>query len=160
MIRPGTTKSNKIRKIFFSIRGKILILCICLVSIPVFVLGIFSYQVFKKQAYNQTIEELKDIAGNWETIIYKQIENISIVLSREEILVQQRLKTINNAVKIMIGNYADTPSDTMEVLKGLNNIRISKNGYMTIFDRDGFLYLTRSGINPGGNIYNKKSVPD
>ena len=160
MTRPVTIKNRKIRKtkILYSIKGKLLILCICLLLLPILILGFSSYQAFKKQAYIRAINELEIIIANWETIIETQIDNISTVLLREEVLVKQRLKSINDAVKIVLGRYSEDDKNISNKFQELSNIKISKNGYVMLFNRKGEILF--SGKNISGVKDLKKTHPD
>ena len=157
MSRPAIIRNRKIR-IFNSLRGKLLVLCICLLLLPIFILGFSSYQASKKQAYVQTINELEIIIENWETIIKSQINNISTVLLREEVLVEQKLKSINETVRIIIKTGSEKENELETAFKEIEDIKFSKTGYIMIFKGNGDVIYSGSIKTVTENL--KNSHPD
>lgn len=151
MTRQDTIESNE--KICFSIRKKLVILCICLVTLPALVLGTLIYQTLKKQAYRHTIRELELVVSDWETISKIHIEQISRVLKREEILVEQRLKSIGTAVHAILDSWARGNLSREEAFNIISAVRISKNGHVMILSPDGDILFSGGRLDDGKNIF-------
>lgn len=146
------------KKKYFSIKWKLLLVSIFLVTVPTTSLGILSYNTFYKEAYKRSEGELSIIIKNWQIITKSYIDQMDRVLRREEVLVEKRLDSIAMNVKRMI-ELANTNSGenwSAEIADRLfeiiSEIEISRSGYVFVVDEDGKYFIANKNKNVGKNF--------
>ena len=120
----------------YSIKWKLLAICILLVTLPTIILGVLSYNTFKTNAYQEIETYLSRISNDWQMMTRAHIEQLERVLKREEVLVRQRLTSVALDVCTMLsfvaGQYPQgLPPDKRDaLLNQLTQIRIGRNGHV------------------------------
>ena len=148
-----------IKTIFGSIKWQLLVICLILVSVPIVVLGLLTYNTFRDEMYHNTEKELIAIAKDWYILAeaYSLMEDR--ILKREEYLVGKRLESIALDVKGMMTLVddlygPDVPASAMnELLEQISDIKIGRSGFVFILDESGNYVLSENGEHDGDNFF-------
>ncbi len=138
-----------------SIKWKLLIICVLLVSVPVAAAGTISYRTSERETFQQIEDQLTEQAIAWKTIVQGQ----SDVLDREDVLIRDECIAISRDVKKMIEltvlEHGETPSASV-----INNL-FDKIAEITV-GQTGYVYLIScvndnplESILSDGNTYDK-----
>ena len=152
-------KDAKMRFNIYSIKWKLLSICVLLVTLPTIILGVLSYEAFKTNAYQEIETYLSRISIDWQILTRAHIEQLERVLKREEVLVRQRLTSIALDVYTILsfaaGQYPQgLPPDKRDaLLDQLAQIRIGRNGYVYLMDTMGKIWLSEERRLDGNNFF-------
>ncbi len=106
-----------------SIKWKLLIICVLLVSAPVIAAGTISYKSAEQETFKQIEDQLTEQAIAWKTIV----EGQSDVLNREDELIRDECIAISRNVKKMIELTVQThnqnPSETVVTIFLIKSLR-------------------------------------
>jgi signal transduction histidine kinase len=142
-----------------SIKLKLLLICTVLVTIPAVIVGIFNYNTFRSEAYNNIEKDLSLISQGWQITTQVYIEQMQRILKREESLVERRMesiaKDVNKMLAIAYALYGNEPSaDEMQlVFDRIKDIQIGRRGYVYLMETDGTYILSGDGTD-GKNVIN------
>ncbi len=168
-----TTKNNgkefssilkRLRLSRISIKWKLLIVCVILMTIPAVALGLLSYRTFKKEAYTSIETQLQFIARDWQKMTLSYIEQRDRVLKREEHLVRQRLESIAIDVYKMLefSHEAHGPNPPAGIRKILYDkiasIKIGRSGYVFLWDIKGTWVVSKGRKLDGQSLW--RMVPE
>jgi len=115
-----------------SIKWKLLIICVLLVSVPVAAAGTISYQTSERETFQQIEDQLTEQALAWKTIVQGQ----SDVLDREDELIRDECIAISRDVKKMIElivqQHGTSPSASVvnNLFDKIAEITVGKTGYV------------------------------
>ena len=115
-----------------SIKWKLLIICVLLVSAPVIAAGTISYKSAEQETFKQIEDQLTDQAIAWKTIV----EGQSDVLDREDELIRDECIAISRNVKKMIELTVQThnqnPSETVvnALFDKISEVSAGQAGYI------------------------------
>jgi methyl-accepting chemotaxis protein len=115
-----------------SIKWKLLIICVLLVSAPVIAAGTISYKSAEQETFKQIEDQLTEQAIAWKTIV----EGQSDVLNREDELIRDECIAISRNVKKMIELTVQThnqnPSETVvnNLFDKISEVAVGKTGYV------------------------------
>lgn len=136
----------------FSIRWKLLALCVFLVAAPTVTIGVLGYENFKQRAYRNMEVSLSRISRDWAQLTEAYIKQLHRVLRREEALVQQRLNSIAFSTGQLLELAAEINPEKAQktlppaVLEKISAIEIGRNGSVFLADGEGII---RHSNNPG-----------
>lgn len=143
-----------------SIKLKLLLICTVLVTIPSVIVGLFNYNTFRSEAYNNIEKDLRLISQGWQITTQVYIEQMKRILKREESLVEQRMESIARDVRKMFAIadslYGPSPSDEnlQDIYTRISDIRIGRRGYVFLMKPDGTYILSGSDKTNGINVIN------
>lgn len=144
---------------FISIRWKLVSLCVAMVTVPVVILGLLSYNTLRMQAYENIEADLQIIVSDWKKIIESYIEQKKRILKREEILVQQRLISVAEDVALMLDvfnqEYGNTPTSEQKnnLFDHIANIKLGRSGYVSLINYNGTYLLSKERKEDGQNLF-------
>ncbi|MEI8346497.1 MAG: cache domain-containing protein [Pseudomonadota bacterium] len=126
-----------------SIKWKLLFISILFVSIPTITMGIWGYVIFKKAAFLQAEQELSAITRDWQITSYSYIHQMERVLKREQVMAQQRLKTVvETCHKMLTAANAHHEKglgqiEQVKTFKSFITIHLGKSGNVFLLDKNG-----------------------
>ncbi len=150
----------------YSIKWKLLAICILLVTVPTIALGLLNYRSLEKNAYDDIEADLGRIATDWQIMTYAYIEQMERVLKREEALVRQRLESIVLSAHTICSLAADKfpdelPARDREVLLArLQQISIGHKGHIFILENGRRLWLSKDRVLDGTDFLDRLSDRD
>lgn len=90
------SKLDIIKNNLKSIRWKLLLICMLLVTIPGLLSGWLAYDIFKRETFRKVEESMQVIAKDWRDITNLYIQQNRRILKREEFLVEKKLHSLVN----------------------------------------------------------------
>jgi len=162
-----------------SIKWKLLIICILLVSVPVVAAGTISYRTAEKETFQQIEDQLTEQALAWKTITEGQTD----VLEREDELIRDQCIAISRNVKKMIEftvqQHGTNPSASTvnELFDKISEITVGQTGYVYLiscvndnsletlledgneYDK-GYYIVSKDRSRDGDNIWNAQDNDD
>ncbi|HBG61157.1 MAG: hypothetical protein A2243_07385 [Omnitrophica WOR_2 bacterium RIFOXYA2_FULL_38_17] len=143
------------KKKYFSIKWKLLLVSVFLVTVPTISLGVLSYKTLREEAYKNVKEDLAIIVKNWQITTKSYIDQMDRVLRREEVLVEKSLGFVSLDAKKMIAlvkNSSDEiwSKEEIDVLFDIiSDIRISRSGYVFVVGENGKYFIDKKKDNTG-----------
>ncbi|MBF0216986.1 MAG: cache domain-containing protein [Candidatus Omnitrophica bacterium] len=126
-----------------SIKWKLLFISVFAVTVPTVIMGLASYSIHSAETYKEVKEKLGSIVSDWKVVTESYVQQKERVLKREEVLVKQRLETMDLVVnKILEILYAidgnNPPEDKRDkVFDKIVSLRVGKSGFVALIDRYG-----------------------
>ncbi len=135
-----------------SIKWQLLVMCILLVSIPVIVLGVLSYNTSKQETFLQIEDRLKQ-----QSLMLKEVVNsaYSEIQTNNEASDKQAKAVVSEeaeAIYQLIYNV-----DNEERLKNaIAKLVVGKTGYVWVVDYQGNYVVSKDRLRDGENIWNSQ----
>jgi methyl-accepting chemotaxis protein len=147
------TRNNIFKNL--SLKWKLSLICVVLISVPVSLTGLLNYQAAERETFAQIEDQLEEQAISWKSIVEGQVE----VLDREDEMIRDQCIAISRDVKKIIEftveEYGTSPSASV-----VNNL-FDKIAEITVGET-GYVYLISCGDNNplesilnDGNTYDK-----
>lgn len=134
-------------------------LCIAMVTIPSVILGGLSYNTLKDQIFSNVEQDLSIIVSDWKKITDSSLQQQQGILKREEELVQQRLDSISDDVRIMLDafrhehDYLPPLNKKQALFDRIAQIRLGRSGYVSLLDTQGNYLLSYDRKLDGVNLF-------
>lgn len=132
-----------------SIKWQLLVICVALVALPTFIMGLAAYNTFKTEVYSNTEKEVKAIVQDWYILTTSYMRMKERILKREEFLVEKRLASIAIDVKKMIALTDNTPDAQEALHRHISNISIGRSGYVFVLDAQHKYIITHDPVMEG-----------
>ena len=149
-----------------SIKWKLLIVCVLLVTVPAIVLGALVFKTYRKEQYHNIENDLRLIAKDWTLITKSAAMQEKRVLKREEQLVIQRLRAIALDVKDMMKlslEYSNVHQEMMDrraLFDRIAEIRVGRSGYVFVMDAHGNYVVSEKRRYDGKNLSGDPGTDD
>ncbi len=147
---------------FFSIRWKLLLVCLVCVTLPAIVLGTVNYNTYRREVMTNTARDLKLVALGWKTATEIYRSQVDRIMRREQYLVEKRLTSVALDIKKMVELYFEMGGkregpDFERLLNKIASIEIGRNGYAFIVDGESKYVVSKNRKHDGVSIYDLNS---
>lgn len=142
-----------------SIKWQLLAISVAFVAIPVLIVGILSYEITQRETFNEIEEKLSLQAIDAKVLAESEIGEVNRIITREEVLVEQRLEAIVLNVQSMLSLFDGLKDhhlgDEHEILyQKIREIEIGRSGYVFIINSEAEFEVTQHESLEGKNIWN------
>ena len=131
-----TTKFNDL-----SIKWKLLIICVLLVSIPVVAAGTISYKSAEQETFRQIEERLQEQATQTEMFVSSVYSEIQTKKEDVNTQAESMVEAQAQAVYSFITKWTGTNTDLIEAV---DEISVGETGYIWIVDYEGITVTTKN----------------
>jgi signal transduction histidine kinase len=138
-----------------SIKWQLLAICIFLVSVPVIILGVLSYQNTKVETYDQIENRLKQQALQVKLLVKNTYLEISDNSEKADEIAR---KTVYSQAEVISRFLMDWDGPVNKLDSIISSIKVGETGYIWVTDYSGNMLVTRDKDSIGKNFMDSRDT--
>ena len=136
-----------------SIKWQLMAICVCLITVPVIILGMLSYRNAESETFQQIEERLQQQAMQISLHSHEVINQIRANVEQN----QQQARRIVSAQAESVYRFVDRWKGSLEDLKDvIASTGVGRTGYIWVVDYDGNYIVSKDRKRDGENIIDAK----